>query len=161
VSSLRTLLVEQQVPLSEVAASSSLTYSGDEFTGEISNAGSLPLNDALLVYGSQALELGTLAPGEVREVASTDAAAVGFPFGVDASSEGLFNRQNVLNTMFDPDRLLFMGNMQQGGNVPQTVLDSEGVYLLAWQDAALVEADLDTGAVEQGLTLYVVRLRGS
>lgn len=159
VSSLRTFIVEQTVPVN-VQVRSNLQRTGRQIAGDIQNVGNTPLNDALLVYGDTAESLGSIAPGATQTV-SFRTGQNNFPQGTNASTEGLFNRDEMLISLFSGG--MFVNPVRfaaPGVNPAQNVLDNQGIYLLAWSDQPLAGVQLTgTSDEAQGVTLYVMRLQ--
>jgi hypothetical protein len=153
VGSVRTFMAEGAVAVS-VSIQSNVSGDQQQVSGEIRNTGSQPLEDALIVRGSAFQSLGTIEPGASRPV------AVGsnrnFPWGVNLSRSGLFERQQILSALFEGGPARF-GNP----NVPSQPIDERGVYLLAWSSTPGVQVNLDgREASQDGLTLYIIRLSG-
>jgi uncharacterized membrane protein YhaH (DUF805 family) len=157
VSALRTFIVEQPEG-SALSISSDLNRQGRLVSGTVRNASDRLLSDALLVSGNAALRLGDLAPGASVE-ARLNLNEGNFPNDFSnalVSSEGIINRQTVLNNLFDFDRFSFGGPLFQG---EQGLPDPDGVYLIGWSDDLPVRGQLDTGAASQeGATMYLIRL---
>jgi hypothetical protein len=151
VGSVRTFMAEGAavVPLS---VQSDLSGDQQQITGEIRNAGSQPLEDVLVVRGSAFQSLGTIAPGASRQVSL--GLNRNFPWGVNMSRSGLFERQQILSALFEGGPARF-GNP----NAPSQPIDERGVYLLAWSSEPSVLVHLDGNEASQdGLTLYIIRL---
>jgi hypothetical protein len=69
---------------------------------------------------------------------------------------GLFNRKQLLNSLFSGDSSRFAG-----AGAPNGALDTEGVYLLAWSAQPTLPVRVDGREQQQsGLTLYIIRLNG-
>jgi len=154
VSSLRTLLVEQQIPTRPVVTSR-LERQGNLLTGELELAGDLLLRDAILVSGADAQPLGDLSPGTVTNVA-LPSDQLNFPELLSLSEGGLIIRGRVLNSLFGYDRFA-IGGAQFGG--PSKGIPGTGVYLLGWAEQPSLEVQLDSFDLRpQGETLYIIRL---
>jgi hypothetical protein len=161
VSLLRTFIIEQTTPV-ELVVSSELERQGQNVLGSVQNDSAIALNGALLVYGDSVQQLGNLGPGEAQtfDLTTFTAGAGSFPSLANAESEGLINRQAVLNNLFDPNR--FVGGFPPVLNSGDaSVLDQRGVYLMGWHEQPYTEVAVDGfSGTQQGLTLYVVRLEG-
>jgi hypothetical protein len=113
------------------------------------------LEDVLIVRGAAFQSLGTLEPGASRAVSL--GSNRNFPWGVNLSRSGLFERQQILSALFEGGPARF-GNP----NAPSQPIDERGVYLLAWSSAPTVSVGLDgSEASQDGLTLYIIRLNGA
>ncbi len=168
VSSLRTFIMEQTVALDGVQVRSDLRREESVIAGTLENMGSIPWDDALLVSGTAMQSLGTLAPGE-RETVTLDLDDARFPRLADAETEGLFNRQSVLDSVFNVDQF-FVGGLTRRpaavGNAPAapisetSVFGQTGVYLLFWYEQPELEIQFENATLGQhaGVTLYVIRL---
>lgn len=154
VASLNTLLVERSVEPGVKLRSSLEQQNSGTVAGTIENLGNEPLTDALLIYGDSATRVGTIAPGETITM-HLRPDQHNFPDGVNASTEGLFDRQLVLSMFFGgPPRWIAVAPPLSGG-LPTTA----GTYLLAWSEHPLIAAEVNNAPVQQqGLTLYVIRL---
>ncbi len=155
VSSLRTLLVERSVAV-PIQVASDLQHSANRFTGTVQNIGNQPLIDALVVSGTSAQVVGTIAPGATSTV-DLNSSLENFPRQIDQEPVGSFSREEMLNMLFGPGQFVnFTGvNPDPGWGM----VNSDGVYLLAWQPQPSVETRLDhTTRSQEGLTLYVIRL---
>lgn len=153
VSSLRTFIAERSTTV-EVRVESSLRREDQQIAGTVLNEGNEPLVDALVVQGNAMQHLGTLQPGERYEVLLQRGQA-NFPDAVGAATEGFINRQRMLSLLFSSNPFRPVGPNIPGQGLP----DREGVYLLAWREQPGIEARINGGfRVQQGLTLYVIRL---
>jgi hypothetical protein len=154
VGSVRTFMAEGGVA---VPLSIQSSISGDlrQISGEVRNTGSQSLEDVLIVRGAAFQSLGTLEPGASRAVSL--GSNRNFPWGVNLSRSGLFERQQILSALFEGGPARF-GNP----NAPSQPIDERGVYLLAWSSAPTVSVGLDgSEASQDGLTLYIIRLNGA
>jgi hypothetical protein len=121
-------------------------------SGEVRNTGQIALEDVLLVRGGTFAQLGTLAPGATQRVDGSLQA--NFPRAANLSDMGVFDRQEMLNVLFDRD---FIRLSNPG--LPANAATDDGVYLLAWVNRPTVAASVDgQPASQNGLTLYVIRL---
>ncbi|MFN8567734.1 MAG: hypothetical protein U0Z44_09495 [Kouleothrix sp.] len=119
------------------------------------NSGALALEDAILVRGESFVRLGTLAPGERKQVLQADALP-GFPNSLGLGASGVFERQSMINLLFDRTALQL-----RAGRHPRT-LDAEGVPAGVDQPAPAILASVNgLAAAQNSLTLYVLRLRRS
>jgi hypothetical protein len=157
VSALRTFIVEQPEG-SALSIASELSRQGRFVGGTLSNQSDVALSDALLVSGNAALHLGDFAPGSTVQT-RLDLNQANFPNDFSnslVSSEGIINRQTVLNNLFDFDRFSFGGPLFQG---VQGMPDPNGVYLIGWSAQGLIEGQIDMGtATQEGATMYLIRL---
>jgi hypothetical protein len=155
VSSLRTLIVEQpgvEIP----SVTSQLQRNNNSVAGQITYNGAAPLENAQLVYGDSASDLGTLTPGQNLEVAF-EKGLNNFPGSGIVNDEGqIFNRAQVLSNLYDFDRFAFNGpNFDGTRGLPE----KDAVYLLGWVNTALLPMQLDGSAADQqGMVLYIIRL---
>lgn len=133
---------------------SNLAGEAQGMRGEIRNSGAVALDDAVLVRGNTFVRLGTLAPGVSKEVRPEDAQA-NFPSALDLGASGVFDRQPMMNMLFDRD----LSRLGSPGS-PNAPNAPEGIYLLGWVSQPAVATNVDGQPVPQnGLTLYVLRLR--
>jgi hypothetical protein len=154
VGSVRTFMAEGGVAV-PLSIQSNITGDQRQITGEVRNIGSEPLEDVLIVRGSAFQSLGTIEPGASRPVSL--GSNRNFPWGVNMSRSGLFERQQILSALFEGGPARF-GNP----NAPSQPIDERGVYLLAWSSAPSVSVRLDgREASQDGLTLYIIRLNGA
>ena len=154
VSSLRTLLVEQQIQTAPVVTSR-LERQGNLLAGELELGGDLQLRDAILVSGADAQPLGDLSPGVVTPI-MLQPDQFNFPELLSLSEEGLIIRGRVLNSLFGYDRFA-IGGAQFGG--PSKGIPGTGVYLLGWAEQPTLEAQVNAFDLrQQGETLYILRL---
>jgi hypothetical protein len=154
VGSVRTFMAEGGVAV-PLNIQSNVRGDQAQIAGEVRNAGSQPLEDALIVRGSSFQALGTIEPGASRPVSLGSSG--NFPWGVNISRSGLFDRQQLLAALFEGGPARF-GNP----NAPSQPIDEDGVYLLAWSSAPGLSVRLDgSEAAQDGLTLYVIRLNGT
>lgn len=152
ISSVTTFVAESLVDL-PVQVQSSLTAGANGLSGELRNTGQVALDDAVIVRGDTFARLGTLAPGAAAQIAN-GSLEPNFPNGLGLSQSGVFDRQSMINLLFDRDMLQF-GNP----NTPASGPDTNSVYLLGWVSQPVLPANVDGQASEQNsLTLYVVRL---
>lgn len=155
VSALRTLIVEQ--PEVEIpAVTSELQITQSRISGSVRNDSNMMLRDALIVSGAASLPIGDLAPG--ANVASIDlnSTLLNFPDQTFITTDGLFNRERVLNSLFGYDRFNVSGPTFNG---EKGIPDTEGVYLLAWSDQPGLPISVNGDSnVQRGETLYMIRL---
>ncbi|NTW98260.1 MAG: hypothetical protein HGB28_06910, partial [Oscillochloris sp.] len=154
VSSLRTLLVEQ--PLSAApTVQSQLSRDPARVSGSLENTSGETLYNAMIVSGDAAQSLGDLAPGARAEV-DLLRSQQSFPEQSFEASDDLFNQEQVLTTLFSYDRFTFGEPTFQG---QQGMPERDGVYLLAWRFAPALDLAVDgDGQIQQGMTLYLIRL---
>jgi hypothetical protein len=155
VSSLRTLLVEQ--PVSELpSVASQITRDPSRVAGSLRNTSGETLHNALIVVGDAMQKLGDVDPGASVEV-NLSLNIQAFPGQVSISSGGLFNQQQVLSSLFSYDRFAFGGPTFQG---QQGLPERDAAYLLVWRDRPAIDAAVDgDGRLQQGMTLYLIRLK--
>jgi hypothetical protein len=160
VSSLRTFIVEQTI-VPEARAQSSLQREGRTLVGEVRNQGSIPLLDAMIVARGSVQQLGTLQPGDAAQI-DLDLQRNNFPHMAEAREEGLFNRQEMLDMLFSPNRFrgAFVRPPGPGAN-NDGLLDPTGTFLLAWSERPAIEVQHAGNGVraQQSLTLHIVRLQ--
>ncbi|MFL5806581.1 MAG: hypothetical protein ACJ8CR_33245 [Roseiflexaceae bacterium] len=152
VGSVRTFMAEGAVDV-PISVQSEVRSGGGRVEGQIRNTGPQPLEDVLIVRGTTFQSLGTIAPGTSRELSV--GLAGNFPWGVSLPRNGMFDRQQMLSSLFESGPARF-GNPNNSGN--QTI-DEQGVYMFAWSSAPSVGMRLDgREAAQDGLTLYIIRL---
>ncbi|MCU0491211.1 MAG: hypothetical protein MUD01_06470 [Chloroflexaceae bacterium] len=157
VSALRSFIVEQTLT-AVPQVGTQLQRNQRAVQGEVQNLSNEPLLDALLVTGNAVQSLGTLQPGERRGV-SLQGTEANFPDSVNASSDGVFNRQTILSTLFNTNQFGFSGGGGSSFQPVEGMPNREGVYLLAWRSQPSVAVSIDGGdSAQQGVTLYVIRL---
>lgn len=153
VSSLRTLLVEQQVSEAATVASA-LQRSGGRISGEVRNTGGVALRDALIVVGEAAQQLGDLAPGAAVTV-NLGVNQRNFPDQITYSTGDIVSHEQVLYSLFGYDRFAASGpNFQGEKGIP----DPDGVYLIGWSDQPALQVRIDGSERQQGATLHIIRL---
>jgi hypothetical protein len=154
VGSVRTLVAETPVALS-IRVQSTMRDEQGTLRGELRYDGPVALEDTLLVRGVAFQDLGTLNPGETRAL-DLSGAPRSFPWGVQLPEEGLFNRKQLLSSLFSGDSSRF------SANAPNGALDADGVYLLGWATQPVVPVRVNGSEQPQSaLTLYVIRLDGA
>ncbi len=161
VSALRTFTSERAVD-GGAAIRSNLSRSTREVDGTVRNTSERSLEDVMVVWGDSAVQLGTLQPGEERQVTLRNDQR-NFPGGMTLNSdeEDLFNREQVLLELFD-GRMLGFGapgtvNVWPDGGMP----DTQGIYVIAWEATPAVDVQLDgANSGERGDTLHMIRLDG-
>jgi hypothetical protein len=149
IASVQTLVAETPVDLASPVASQIQTgQSGPQ--GEIRNTSGETLDHALVVSGGAFVDLGDLAPGTARSF-DFSGMAQNFPWAVSIPEEGLFNRKNLLNSLFGGDATLYPNGTGPFGDT--------GVYLVAWGAQPTLPVRVDGREQSQtGYTLYVIRL---
>jgi hypothetical protein len=121
-------------------------------TGEVRNTGTTTLDDVLLVRGGSFVHLGTLAPGTSQQISGD--LQLNFPRAANLANAGVFDRQEMLNVLFDRD---FIRLTNPG--LPANSAADDGVYLLGWANQTTIAASVNgQPASQNGLTLYVIRL---
>jgi hypothetical protein len=152
VASVNTFVAHSVVDL-PISVQTSLISDTTGLRGEVRNTGSSPIEDAVLVRGTSFARLGTLAPGAAQRVEGS--LQQNFPRAVNLAQAGVFDRQEMLNVLFDRD---FIRLSNPG--LPATGAGDDGVYLVGWLNRPTVAASVDGQPANQnGLTLYVIRLR--
>ncbi len=158
VSSLRTLLVEQ--PVADVpAVQSQLIRDPQRLSGTLRNTSGETLRNAMIVVNDTAQTLGDVGAGASVEVSLSLGMhnAQTFPSQIGVPSDGLFNQQRVLASVFGNDRFAFGGSNAQGR---QGLPERDAAYLLAWRDQQAIAVDVSgDGSIQQGVTLYLIRLK--
>lgn len=153
VGSVRTLVAEAPVDV-PISVQSSISDQGGALQGQIRYDGPAALEHALVVRGVSFQQLGTLAPGASQQV-DLSRAPRSFPWGVSLPDAGLFNRRQLLLSLFSGDAARFARITSPNGSI-----DAEGVYLLGWINEPTLPVQVDgRGQDQSGLTLYVIRLR--
>jgi hypothetical protein len=112
----------------------------------------------LILQGELFMQIGTLAPGASQRV-EPSAMRTGFPFAANLSEVGLFDRQQMLTTIYNND-IIRLRNTNPPSSVGARQVDTADVYLLAWSSQPIAGARVDGQTPSQnGVTLYVIRLR--
>lgn len=146
VGSVRTLAAETVVDM-PVQVQSALRIENGNVVGSLRSTSGETLQDALIMRSGAFQSLGTLAPGDTRQV-SFSTASSDFPERVNVQPAGPILRQELLST-------LFSRSVSAAGN-------DEGIYLLGWRLEPSVPLRLNgQDAAQEGVTLYVIRLAGS
>jgi len=154
VGSVRTFMAEGTVNV-PISIQSDVHTSGGQLGGQIRNTGSRALEDATIVRGTAFQWLGTIAPGASHSIAVSGAG--NFPWAIPLPRTGLFDRQQLLTSLFQ-DRSVRFPNPNNPNN---PMIDEHGVYLLAWSSTPGVVVRVDgQEAAQDGLTLYIIRLDG-
>jgi hypothetical protein len=152
VGSVRTFMAEGAVDV-PVSVQSEVRSSSGRIEGQIRNTGAQPLEEVLIVRGATFQSLGTLAPGTSREISL--GATGNFPWGVSLSHSGMFDRQQMLSSLYENGSGRFSNSSGSGSQAN----DEQGVYLLAWSSTPSVVVSLDgREAAQDGMTLYIIRL---
>ena len=152
ISSVTTFVAQSLVEL-PVQVQSSLASGANGLSGELRNTSQVALEDAVVVRGDTFARLGTLAPGASVQLAA-NGLLPNFPQELGLAQSGVFDRQTMINMLFDRDMLQF-----RSPNTPTSQLDATSVYLLGWVSQPVLPASVNGQAVDQNsLTLYVVRL---
>jgi hypothetical protein len=161
VSALRTFASERAVD-GGAAVSSTLSRSARTVEGTVRNTSERALEDAMLVWGNSAEQLGTLQPGEERRVTLRNDRR-NFPGGMTLDSEdGLFDRERVLRELFDGNLFGFNGSGTANVWPDVGMPDTQGIYVLAWEAVPAVDVQLGgANRSERGDTLHMIRLDGS
>jgi len=155
VSALRTLLVEQ--PVADVpSVQSQLAHNTQQFSGTLRNTSGETLRNAMIVVGDSVQNLGDVGPGASVAV-NLSLNLQAFPNQIgETSSDGLFNQQRVLSSLFTFDRFTLGGPTAMG---QQGIPERDAAYLLAWRDQPAIEMTVDgDGQLQRGMTLYLIRL---
>ena len=151
VASVNTFVAHAAVDL-PVSVQTDLISDTSGLRGEVRNTGPSALEDVMLVRGSTFARLGSLAPGASQQVAG--GLESNFPRAVNLAPADVFDRQEMLNALFDRD---FIRASNPG--LPSDD-SSDDVYLLAWASQPTIAASVDgRPASQKGLTLYVIRLQ--
>lgn len=151
VASVRTLIVEAPTPLT-AQVQSTVQFNGDEPLGDVRNIGSIALERAIVVYQGRFQELGDLAPG-ARVAFDFNGPRGSFPFGVAIGDDRVFNRRQILFRLFNAASRI----APMSGRSP---LDDQGVYVMGWSQSSALPVEVNgRTAAQEGLTLFVIRLR--
>jgi hypothetical protein len=151
VASVRTLIAEAPTTTS-VQVQSTVRFDGDEPLGEVRNVGSMALEQAIVVHQGRFQELGDLAPG-ARAAFDFNGSRGSFPFGVSIGDDRVFNRRQILFRLFNSASRI----APISGRSP---LDDQGVYLIGWSRSTALPVEVNgRTAAQEGLTLFVIRLR--
>jgi len=154
VASVTTIVAEAAIDL-PLKIQSSLALDGIGVTGEIRNTGTTTLEDVTIVRGEMFAQLGTLAPGANQQLAS-GGMRPNFPNSLSLADSTVFNRQSMMNLLFDRDAI----RLRNPGLPAGRSNSAEGVYLLAWIKQPTLPIDVNgQTAAQNGLTLYVIRLQ--
>jgi hypothetical protein len=157
IASVRTFVSEAAVDL-PLSVQSDFSVDSAGLHGAIRNTGANQLEDVLIVQGELFTRIGTLAPGASQQV-EPSAMRTGFPFAANLSEVGLFDRQQMLTTIYNND-ILHLRNPNPTSSAGARQTDIADVYLLAWSSQPIAGARVDGQAPSQnGVTLYVIRLR--
>lgn len=160
VSSLRIFVAERTVREDAPAlqVQSRLQRTGEEVQGELRNTSSEPLLDAVLVYEGTDLYLGTILPGETREVQLTRGMS-NFPSSIGnqlGDDEATFDRRRILFSLAP----LFWGETAIPIPSRDTPIHLEP-YVLFWREQPQMEVQVNGRELPQdSLTLYVIQLNG-
>ncbi len=151
VASVRTLIVEAPTT-APVRVQSVIQFDGDTPAGDVRNVGSVALEQAIVVHQGKFQELGNLAPG-VSAAFDFNRPRGSFPFGVPVSDDRMFIRRQVLFRLFNSSsRIAPVSN--------QLPLDDSGVYVIGWSGSSTLPVEMNgRTATQEGLTLFVIRLR--
>ncbi len=151
VASIRTLIAESAVEL-PVQVESAIRFDGGDPTGEVRNVGRVAFEDAIVVYQGMFQQIGNLMPGASARF-DFNGSRGSFPFGVSVSDDRMFNRRQILFQLFN-------NNLTRPSI--RSPLDAQGVYLIGWSATPAVPLEMNgRSASQQGLTLFVIRLRAS
>lgn len=152
ISSVTTFVAESLVELPG-QVQSNLAFGANGLSGELRNTGQVAFDDAVVVRGDTFARLGTFAPGATAKL-ENGSMRPNFPNGLNLSQSGVFDRQTMINMLFDRDMLQF-----RNPNAPASGLETNSVYLLGWVSQPVLPATVNGQPSEQNsLTLYVVRL---
>jgi hypothetical protein len=151
VASLRTLAIEALI-VTPVQVQSSVRSDGTDPQGEVRNVGSIALEQAIVVHQGRFQSLGDLAPGE-RALFNFNGPQGSFPSGVPISDDRAFNRRQILFRLFNSSSRIAPLSIR-------SPLDDEGVYVLGWGKSSALPVEMNgQTATQEGLTLFVIRLR--
>lgn len=145
VSSLRTFVTEHPVDM-PLTVESSLQQHQGKIWGSVTNMSDVSLEDAMLVYGNSVQNLDSLEPGATAEI-SLERDTFTFPDNATMTQEGVFNRQQMLYSLYN-----------QRGPMDEEQED-DGVYVMAWREQSLFDIQVNAGTInQQALILYIIRL---
>lgn len=151
VASIRTLIAESAVEL-PVQVESALRFDGGDPAGEVHNVGRVAVEDAIVVHQGMFQHIGNLMPGASARF-DFNGSRGSFPFGVSVGDDRMFNRRQILFQLFN-------NNLARPSI--RSPLDAQGVYLIGWSATPAVPLEMNgRSASQQGLTLFVIRLRAS
>jgi hypothetical protein len=151
VASIRTLIAETTVEM-PVQVESAIRLDDSDLAGEVRNVGRVAIEEAIVVHQGMFQELGDLMPGASARFDFSGSRG-SFPFGVTISDDRMFNRRQILFQLFNNNL------MRPSIGSP---LDAQGVYLIGWSATPAVPLEMNgRSASQQGLTLFVIRLRTS
>lgn len=151
VASIRTLIAESAVEV-PVQVESALRFDGGDPAGEVRNVGRVAVEDAIVVHQGMFQHIGNLMPGASARF-DFNGSRGSFPFGVSVSDDRMFNRRQILFQLFN-------NNLARPSI--RSPLDAQGVYLIGWSATPAVPLEMNgRSASQQGLTLFVIRLRAS
>lgn len=151
VASIRTLIAESAVEV-PVQVESALRFDGGDPAGEVRNVGRVAVEDAIVVHQGMFQHIGNLMPGASVRF-DFNGSRGSFPFGVSVSDDRMFNRRQILFQLFN-------NNLARPSI--RSPLDAQGVYLIGWSATPAVPLEMNgRSASQQGLTLFVIRLRAS
>ncbi|WP_322486945.1 hypothetical protein [Chloroflexus sp.] len=149
----RTLIVEQ-ITTSSAQIRHQIALNGQRWRGTLTNAGSIPLRDAMVVYKNDMQWIGSLAPGaEVEIDLSTDSDNFLRDF-MPIEEGSLFSHTFVLENLF-----WYVSNrfdpFMNGPTLP-----GDDIYVIGWSDQAAPVVQINgTPAAARGETLYIIALR--
>jgi hypothetical protein len=153
VGSVRVFVAESPVDV-PLAIQSNVQQNGNDLSIEIRNVGQSALEDALVVRGDTFEELGTIAPGASQSV-GLNPTQQNFPWAVSVPEDGLFNRRQMLTSLFSGEAFRF-----RDPSLSSNGMNERGVYLLAWvRQPALAVRVNGQEQPHDGLTLYMIRLK--
>ncbi|MGQ9547999.1 MAG: hypothetical protein ACUVSY_10875 [Roseiflexus sp.] len=148
VASIRTLISETTVEI-PVRVESTIRFDTGDPAGEVRNVGPIALEKAAVVYQGMFQELGDLTPGSGARFDFSSSRG-SFPFGITINDDRMFNRRQILFRLFN--------NPSQTST--RSLLDAQGVYLIGWSAMPAIPLEMNgRSASQQGLTLFVIRLR--
>jgi hypothetical protein len=159
VSSIRTFVVQQPVTDVPQIETTLAEHEQNSFTIEVHNESPHPLQGAMVVQRTRMAPIGTLEPGDSTSVTLNRRQDWQFPTITDTSTNGLFNRQDILLSLFSYNRSNF--SLPTMHNEAEGMFDSKGIYLLAWSEQPVADMHLDGSAIQpESDTLYIIRLDG-
>ena len=105
--------------------------------------------------GDRYVQLGTLAPSAGQQITSASLRP-NFPTSMALADSGVFDRQAMVNLLFDRDAV----RLRSSGSSTGGLDNAEGAYLLAWINQPTLAVGVNGQPTPQtGLTLYVIRLQ--
>ncbi len=150
IGSISTMVSEQPVDVTAQVASE-LTLTDGLLSGRLRNTGGRDIEDAMIVSGTTFQSIGAVRAGGSVDVSfNQKSAPQSFPWGVTIADSGLFNRRQMLQSIFGDDA---RGVGQNGAAAMR------GIYLVGFIAEPATRVTVNgTAAKQSGVTLYAIRL---